>query len=77
MKNMKTDFGNGRVSVIHELNNYIKKEISKIKKIRCDEKTLQGTHKKATLSGNIIALSRIRSLLEKKLNNAYKKEQEL
>ncbi len=70
-------YGNGRQSVIAELNHYIQDELYKLYSERSviprgtTDKAL--TYKRATLAGNAIALNRIKQVLKRKENNLKKK----
>lgn len=69
-KIMANEYGNGRQSVIDEVNHYIESELGKLafkrRQIPTDTKDINLTHKRATLAGNVVALSRIKQLLKKK-----------
>lgn len=77
-------YGNGRQAVIDEIRHYIESELGKIqfekRQIPDSTKDIQLTHKRATLAGVTITLSKLKQLLKKKedrMKLLVKKQQSL
>lgn len=69
--NMKNDYGDGRKTLVNEIGVWIEGELERVKVLRSkiprDTIDPEQTHKRATLSGNVIALCKVRALLNKKV----------
>lgn len=64
-------YHDGRAAVINEVGIYIETELKRLSEMRAeiphDTRDAELTHKRATLAGNVIALCRVRALMNKKV----------